>query len=143
MSPDIFQRALLATARVACCAAFIGCASRPEEKKDSTPVIVAPTSTPVSAPVTVAASVPMSAPASTPTSATSLAACETNIKNVFVAKSAAPSEETKVCCQQIAERVGFDTSKWAERDECCSLLNWNGSAACTPWGPPCPPSMNA
>src|SRR5688572_27558770 len=129
MSPDIFQRALLATARVACCAAFISCASRPEEKKDPpTPVTVAPPS----APATVAASAPVSKPASTsaPTSeATSLAACETHVKNVFVAKSAAPSEETKACCQQIAEKVGFDTSKWAERDQCCSLLGWNGSAA--------------
>jgi hypothetical protein len=57
------------------------------------------------------------------------------------------SAEVTACCQVVAEKVD---RHWGDpnvdagvftwpRTQCCSLLKWGGSMACTPWGPPTPP----
>jgi hypothetical protein len=141
MSPDIFQKALLATARVACCVTLFSCTQHSEPAKTKT------TDTPnvsVSPPVTQASSAkaPESAPVSAPSTAPSLADCQAHVQSVFVAKTTPQSELTKECCQKVAESIGFEgTSTWKERSQCCSVLDWNSSIACTPWGPPMPPAM--
>ena len=144
MSPDIFQKALLATARVACCAALFSCTQHSEPAKTNTPPVTE-AKTPeltLKPAATIAASAPVSAPVSAPSTEPSLASCQAHVQSVFVAKTTPQSELTKECCQQVAQSVGFEgTSTWKERGDCCSLLGWNGSMACTPWGPPMPPAM--
>jgi hypothetical protein len=128
MRPDIFQKALLATARVACCASLLSACQKPEAK----------ISEPIGAPNT---------PESQPDAPMSLDECKAHTASVFTAKTLAQNDETAACCRQVAASIdqGVDPSltstTWAERYGCCDLLGWNGSAACTPWGPPCPPAM--
>jgi len=69
--------------------------------------------------------------------------CEEQVASDFLNDTV--DEDTADCCQEIAE--GYDAVKlkgmddWAERHDCCELLGWDGSMACTPWGPPAPPTM--
>lgn len=55
--------------------------------------------------------------------------------------------ETQACCQALAEDTdrhwgqGTPGHEFTQRDACCTVLGWNGSMACTPWGPPPPPAM--
>ena len=37
-----------------------------------------------------------------------------------------------------AEKAFGTIMEWEVRHECCSLLGWGGTMACTPWGPPAP-----
>jgi hypothetical protein len=60
------------------------------------------------------------------------------------------TSDTEACCQTLAQAVdGGDDSFQQEWDldtlryDCCTVLDWNGSLACTPWGPPAPPKMVA
>ena len=131
MRLEIFQKALLATARVACCASLLAACQKPEDK--------------VSEPLG-AQNQPESQPDSSPAAPMSLGECKTHTVAVFTAKTEAQNAETKDCCQMIAADYDQNDamvgqSKWPERYDCCSLLDWNGSVACTPWGPPCPPAM--
>ena len=60
------------------------------------------------------------------------------------------SQEVKDCCALTAAYYDALRAKtndfnivmdWKEKDQCCSALEWSdGSMACTPWGPPTPPS---
>ena len=60
------------------------------------------------------------------------------------------SQEVKDCCALTAAYYDALTAKtndfnliveWENKDQCCSALEWSdGSMACTPWGPPTPPS---
>jgi hypothetical protein len=139
MSPEIFRKALLATARVACCSALLSCTPRTEEKKPEgaapQPTVAAPlTPPPESRPAS--ASVPASVPADP------LEACRTHVHAVFVLKSEAASPRTTECCTKVADSIGVGgTGTWRERSQCCELLGWSGPAACMPWGPPRPPRM--
>ena len=146
MSPDIFQKALLATARVACCAALLSCTARTEAPPKTSDTASPPATEAKTPELTLKPleTAPVSAPVSAPSTEPSLASCQAHVQGVFVAKTTPQSDLTKECCQQVARSIPFDqTSSWAERDECCSLLGWNGSMACTPWGPPTPPAMRA
>jgi hypothetical protein len=81
-------------------------------------------------------------------------ACCDNVAQEALADAGFPvhldaSAEVTACCQVLAERqdriwqdpdAGWDTSSWP-RGQCCAVLNWQGSMACTPWGPPTPPAM--
>jgi hypothetical protein len=70
----------------------------------------------------------------------------------FQARVTDASAEVSACCQVIAEKVDRQSQNqgWAEdagtftwpRTQCCSILGWPGSLACTPWGPPTPPPSN-
>ena len=64
------------------------------------------------------------------------------------------SQEVKDCCALTAayyDALAIESGDgmydytviegWEYRDQCCSALEWSdGSTACTPWGPPTPPS---
>jgi hypothetical protein len=65
-------------------------------------------------------------------------------------EGAAEDGALKACCQTIADArdahnasdaSGASPEPWADRNECCSLLDWSGSMTCTPWGPPVPPAL--
>jgi hypothetical protein len=129
MRSDIFQRALEATARVACCVSLLAACQKTDEK------IQEPTKT------------NNNQPTSTATDPLTLEECREHTVAAYTSKTATPNEYTDECCQMIAkdydqsEDPMAGQSKWAERGECCGLLQWQGSMACTPWGPPCPPAM--
>ncbi|MFT7522076.1 MAG: hypothetical protein ACI9MC_004228 [Kiritimatiellia bacterium] len=126
MSPDIMAQALRATARIAGCAALVACAP---SITDSLPPVddqYADVDT------------------SSDSEVSELEACRDEVTETF-SDDRNITDQTEDCCQVIAEHydsqdlVGLE--EWGERLECCELLNWSGSMACTPWGPPVPPSM--
>jgi hypothetical protein len=147
MSPEIFRKALLATAKVACCAALVGCGSRPDTAastgKGEPAPIVAPATKP-DEPGKPAAPAPVT-PEPAAKAGPTLQECGDHTTAVFTTKKEKEGPLTKECCQKIAEHMDktpeAGTASWKERGECCELLEWRGSMACTPWGPPCPPPM--
>jgi hypothetical protein len=128
MRSDIFMRALEATARVACCVSLLASCQKTDEKVNdpTNNVSTQPTST-ASDPLTIDE-------------------CKEHTVAVYTSKTASPTDYTDECCQMVAKDWDKNDptggmSNWVERGECCGLLNWQGSMACTPWGPPVPPSM--
>jgi hypothetical protein len=80
-----------------------------------------------------------------------LAACRETTRAAFDdAQQLRPdhdAEAVKACCDMIAKSIDAHLgeepdpiSAWTERNACCSQLEWQGSTACTPWGPPAPPT---
>jgi hypothetical protein len=123
MTHDTFSRALLATARIACFSAVFACDAGDCADADTTPADATDTAGEAGCAV---------------------ADCESSVKLDFAMGSV--TGETEDCCQLIAEHydelMETDTTAlddWESRDDCCSLLDWQGSMACTPWGPPRPP----
>lgn len=121
-----FDKGVLAAARVACALAIVGVGCAGENKETETDTVLSASDTDTE-------------------SVDPLADCETQVAELFADTGAVASEEDEDCCQLIAEY--YDSVElegledWAERDDCCEALDWEGSLACTPWGPPCPPSM--
>jgi hypothetical protein len=114
MKKTTMEKALLATARVACCAAIVGIGCN--EKIDPSD-----------------------------TGETTLEDCQQLVERNIDWTSILITQETKDCCQRIAESYDEnleDLNDWEQRDECCEHLNWEDSMACTPWGPPTPPTIN-
>jgi len=73
-----------------------------------------------------------------------LSTCQSNVSATFSEADPLPDTETEACCQLIANYYdqNYDAlMEWEERDQCCELLGWQNSMACTPWGPPTPPEM--
>jgi hypothetical protein len=126
MKAEIFQRALLATARVACCASLFACQVPTEVKSDT------------AQPVQQAATQPKT-----------VEECEAHTKDVYISKTTEKSETTTQCCNQIMANINSlemaaqmtAISQWETRWDCCDLAQNVGGIACTPWGPPCPPAM--
>ncbi|MCB9760029.1 MAG: hypothetical protein H6739_09370 [Alphaproteobacteria bacterium] len=166
MERDTFRQALLATARVACAVALVGCVPKTGEPVDSTPTEqtddtsvttddtsataddTSSTTDDTSASTDDTSSTTDDSGNTTDDSADPLAECQQEVNAVFGQNgSQQPTPATAECCQTIAEYYDAQSlsglEQWAERDDCCSLLNWQGSLACTPWGPPCPPAMPA
>ena len=159
MQRESFTKALRATAKIACAASLLNVSC-----KNKTPAEVATpdlsqtiemenedmsSGTPVELPDSIA-----NEPA-TPSSA-EYEACQPIIEEGF-AKEEFPrseniSEEVKDCCALTAEYYDALSSEtgnfnvtmdWEHRDQCCSALDWRGGTmACTPWGPPTPPSAH-
>ena len=121
MSPRARRRGLRAAAAVAAIA-LAGCGPKKATPTEAKPDPVEPTAETPAAP------------------ATDFASCE-----AAVAEKEAPLAETDAaCCQTMAEHYSADMDAlldWETRDACCTLLEWRGSSACTPWGPPTPPAM--
>ena len=79
---------------------------------------------------------------------------EETFANVDFPETDTISQEVKDCCALTA--AYYDTlalesgdgmydytviDGWEYRDQCCAAIEWSdGSTACTPWGPPTPPS---
>lgn len=58
---------------------------------------------------------------------------------VFADRKARESAEVQKCC---TEELDKNNASSKLRWECCAAVDGKG-AACTPWGPPCPPAMIA
>jgi len=78
-----------------------------------------------------------------------IAACRAKVDGMLESAAAgtldeAGQSEFKACCQQLAEfhsGAAGDAVAFKSRGACCDALDWQGSIACTPWGPPMPPVM--
>ena len=140
MQRNSFQKALMATAHITCCASLFGLGCRTMNKNIDT-----------------------SLSNNTDTSSdnldsTAISSCEEIITEAFLENTfpdpATISTEVKDCCTLTAEYYdalalqddgSYDWTvidQWTHRDSCCSATGWSdGSMACTPWGPPTPPSI--
>jgi hypothetical protein len=124
MKREVFQRALLATARVACCASFLAACQKPDDK------VREPINTRSSvAPRTLAECAASSAE---PTKTPEQERQERKACCVKITKDAAPQTE--------ASEVRGLFANWSDEQECCNVLELRG---CFAWGPPCPPAMEA
>ena len=148
MNPSTFEKALRATARIACCAGIVGltaCETKlasngPDADTSSADTAFADADTAV-------------ADTAQPDNEI-VVPDEPNFAECMDAIDAGyadPEFDTSVlldCCLLATEQVGFDAlyndPEYADLNEnCCSEIANQGefSAACTPWGPPTPPSM--
>ena len=145
MRQTVFSSALLATARIACCAAIFACDEG--DSKDDT--ALSSTDTALSSIDTALSSID-TASDSLDTGTSDIPSlpdweeCSEEVASDFTAETV--DNDTAACCQLIAEH--YDTVMetdveaivaWDTRSDCCELLEWQGSMACTPWGPPRPP----
>ena len=145
MDANTFHAALQATARIACCAVLISC------QKQATPTPEAPPMKEHSQQEKENKNLRPPLPAEPPTSySEAYLACNTLIKAADKKSQEAntpPAETTPdvldCCSLQIEEISTLDQNpfKWENHNFCCSAMNWQGSSACTPWGPPTPPAM--
>jgi len=141
MEHDVFMKALWATARVACASAIVGC----QHSGNLGTCQPGPTDTGGNTATSDSANNDSLATSETGLPGDSCAApsnveeCMDELRTNFRNNKA-----TKDCCQAVAEY--YDAANleglesWDTRNECCELLEWQGSLACTPWGPPRPPS---
>ncbi len=151
MNAETRRRALIATAKVACAASVLaGCGgqrSGSDGANDRVPVAPVGDSTAAArVKVLPATAVTTQPSAQAPAAAElNLEACESKVHEGAVAK-AATDQDMLACCQLIAEsRDRNDNGVWQaepDRGYCCDALDWRGSIACTPWGPPVPPSYD-
>ena len=132
MNAHIFNKALQATARVACCAglvSIVGCETKSSDTEKDTaqtdsegPEIVVPED---------------------PT----FDQCLEAISAGFAATDFDTSELLE-CCLLATDEVGYDSlhndPQYADlKENCCAQIAAQNefSPACTPWGPPTPPTM--
>ncbi|MED5374200.1 MAG: hypothetical protein VX899_24495 [Myxococcota bacterium] len=144
MRKESFNKGVLAAARVACAIALVGsataCRSTDKVPTDSMASVIDDTQGQDSGDTGATDTGPTD---TGPTDA--LAECREQVAEVFAEAAPAPSQDDLDCCQDIAEY--YDSvdlaglEEWQERNGCCEALDWQGSLACTPWGPPCPPKM--
>jgi hypothetical protein len=177
MNRDSFTKALMATAKIACCASLLNVSCR--SKTDiNTPKDTGSSANDTAVVNPDSAVDPDSADTNTETGDTNVDSGDTNVDsgdtnnsqtefdecqtliqtefediNTFPDPSTIP-QEVKDCCSLTAayydelamENGDFDwgvIQNWTERDQCCAALEWSdGSLACTPWGPPTPPSAH-
>ena len=137
MNPNTFEKALRATARVACCAGIVGltaCLPKSDSSDPETDTALADTAAQPDTPIVVPE--------------------EPNFEECMEAIDAGyadPNFDTSVlldCCLLATEEVGYDAlyndPEYADLNEnCCEEIASQGefSPTCTPWGPPTPPSM--
>lgn len=138
MNPKIFNEALRATARVACCASLVGLVACQTKAEDSA------TDASVSEPeAQVAEPEDQIVVPEDP----NFEECMTAIDAGFADESFDTSTLLD-CCMLTTEEVGYEelynNPDYASLQEnCCDEIMQQGefSSACTPWGPPTPPCM--
>jgi hypothetical protein len=135
MNPNVFQEALMATARIACCAGLVGLVACQTKTDDS-----------ASDPDTAVADSQPEDQIVVPEEPT-FDACMEAIDAGYSDPNFDTSELLD-CCLLTTEEVGYDAlyndPQYADLNEnCCEEIMTQGefSGACTPWGPPTPPSM--
>jgi hypothetical protein len=164
MSRESHQRALRATARVACAAAVFGGCQGKQQPSNERAVVHVPSAAsgalptdPEPAASDEAPAVPPRASASSAPGASAsavaespeLRACRGTVDAArgtgSMAKHGALKSEVKACCQKLAQHYDAIHESWMgdQRSYCCSGLGWTGSMACAPWGPPVPPGLCA
>lgn len=162
MNRNSFERALAATARVACCSALIGataCKPKPTAPASSAEIPAQPaeppstnqpeeTSTTPSSPELSSVEPEISQlrvpnPAPFPADFEDCASeLRTAIEGWKEAQEREVSKEVKDCCDRYTAHLDDIGSMEGEfRYECCDVQNWRDTRACTPWGPPVPPRM--
>ena len=136
MNPKIFNEALRATARIACCAGIVGmvaCQSKADDSatSDDTSTVAQPENQIV---------VPEEA---------NFDECMEAIDAGF-ADASFDTSTLLDCCMLTTEEVGYEelynNPDYASLNEnCCAEIADQGefSSACTPWGPPTPPCMTS
>ena len=157
MQRQSFTNALRATAKIACAASLLNVSCK---SKTPTEVALPNNIDSVDQEERSAGEFPEenllsdSFPPDTDPTDTQYAECKPIITEAFADDSfPMPSElsqEVKDCCALTAAYYDALTAKtndfnlvmeWENKDQCCSALEWSdGSMACTPWGPPTPPS---
>ena len=159
MQRESFTKALRATAKIACAASLlnVGCKSK-SPAEVATPTTVVNQKSVESVPEDDVPSSELQAPfehdSDTDPTESEFKECQPVISAAF-ANDAFPTPdevtpEVKDCCALTAayyDALSFKKNdlnfnmEWGNRDQCCSALEWSdGSIACTPWGPPTPPS---
>ena len=156
MKKQTFQAALSATARIACCAVLISCQKQSPPTKEDVPQVQEKTTQEqvveskneeVAPPQEVMPKNPIDGEASLKMSE-EYVACHSSIsvaKKVWKEgiEDKPSSNEVKDCCSlQLQELEAKNASpfQWEHYGYCCSTLDF-GPRACTPWGPPMPPSF--
>ena len=142
MNPKIFNEALRATARIACCASLVGLVACQTKAEDS----ASTSDTSVAAEPEAQVGEPENQ---------IVVPEEPNFEECMIAIDAGFADENfdtstlLDCCMLTTEEVGYDelynNPDYASLQEnCCEEIATQGefSSACTPWGPPTPPSMN-
>ena len=157
MQRQSFTNALRATAKIACAASLLNVSCK---SKTPTEVALPKNIDSVDQEERSADEFPEenllsdSFPPDTDPTATQYAECKPIITEAFADDSfPMPTEitqEVKDCCALTAAYYDALSAKtndfnlvmeWENKDQCCSALEWSdGSMACTPWGPPTPPS---
>ena len=158
MKHEVFRAALEATARVACCATLIGSVGcQPKQQVDTKPVDKQSVETKTE--VKIESEAEKTPERTEDPRAAMIEAAKQNADSDFLAcqekvaeqlKKTAQSDPNQVwpeevvkCCDLQAQAVDGNPELGIlfEREACCFALNWQGSRACTPWGPPMPPKM--
>ena len=159
MQRKSFTKALRATAKIACAASLlnVGCKSKtPSEVATPSNSTIGSTDQdqPTLEPPSEEIDFPSLHSDSDDPTETQYAECQPVISEAFSDDSFPMpdevSQEVKDCCALTAAYYDALTAKtndfnmvmdWKDKDQCCSALEWSdGSMACTPWGPPTPPS---
>ena len=139
MNAEIFQAALAATARVACCAVLVSC-----QKPSKTPENPSPHMEHAAQQEEKPAEQKTPEP-KLPEASQEFTACTQTITDFLKIEPVAdqhPSKEVQACCDLQGNEVDErQLLRWDHRMECCEILEWQGPRACTPWGPPTPPQM--
>ena len=155
MNADIFQAALSATARIACCAVLVSCQKTPETptppmKEHAEQQAEQPTEKQQTAPKETATKKSETVEASNQPKTE----CDPMIEEYFQARQGDPSvevsEELDKCCVDLLSdikkkieaqpRGEFEPLPNILHDDCCMITNYR-TAGCTPWGPPMPPTL--
>ena len=143
MKRESFQQALMATAKITCCASIFGLSCAPKDK----PVLANAT------PSSDAIEDPIPKSKINPKQEECFELIETSFaQQKGFADPETLSQEVKDCCELTAEYYDALTiqedgsqnwtiiSEWQHREQCCSAISWQSNTiACTPWGPPIPP----
>lgn len=145
MNSQVFQAALAATARVACCAVLVSC-QKPVKAPVEPPPLMEHPAQQEEKPVVSQESIAPLEPA-LPQPSTDFETCTPTIEQ-FVETKPTPDQKTPNavldCCtlqgNEVDDKQGL---AWENRSDCCHFLNWQGPFACTPWGPPTPPHMSS
>ena len=148
MRQESIEFALLATARIACCSVLVGtvaCKNKtgPKSAEPEVPQNVETEQ------VTIEPTEPrpkVQAPVEAPPFPDGFDSCEETLQMAFSAESTEPTEPSdaaKECCTQYTTHLdSIGKMSGIYQVECCDILKWQGSRACTPWGPPTPPSFS-
>ena len=140
MNADIFQAALAATARVACCAALVSCQKPPITPENPSPQMEHAAQQEEKP---VAEQQPQEP--KIPEASKEFIACNQTIQDFLKIEPSSEQqapEAVLACC----DLQGYEVDQqrhlnWEHRMACCDFLEWQGPKGCTPWGPPVPPHM--
>ena len=150
MKQQTFHAALQATARIACCAVLISCQKQNPVQEQVKPPMQEHAQQQAEKPAPKVEKDPIQEDRPREV----VFSDEFNACNEPIAKAEQAelqkqerldaSQDVKDCCLLQSKEVDTkspDPFAWKYREYCCPVLEWQGSMACTPWGPPTPPAF--